>query len=555
MLAFKCKRWLCALVALLAVTVLSACGGGTSGGLNHVTAITVTPANPMLAKGLTQAFIATATREDGSMLDMSTQVTWTSSNTSVATVSTLGLAAGTGIGTTTISGTLPGGTLTAGGVTIVGSTSLTVTAPTLMSVAVTPANPALELGANQPFTATGTLTDGSHQDLTQSASWSSSDSAVVRVNTSAGRLGVANTRGPGAADVKATVGSVSGQTTVTVTRRTPKFLYAANLGASTVSAFHLDPMSGALSAIGTPSATTSGSTSIAVSRDFKFLYSADFGIGNVSGFVIQPDGTLIAAAGTPVAVGNGPLSLVAHPTADFLYVAQQGSGVAIYAIDPASGALTAAGAVSKPYAPEFGAMSPDGQYYYQTLSSIDQIEPFAVDGTSGALTPLSAGPVATEVFPRAIAIDPAGKFLYVAISDSGTGTSTTVDGFLIDPSTGALTKMGASPFQVATTPVSIAIDPSGRFLYVSCFNSAVIGAFTIDPDAGTLSAIPGSPFAAPGLPLFVLVDPSGQFLYAGTDSTTAGVLGYTIDQTTGALTPNAAGSAPGNIVWSLAATH
>lgn len=547
-------RTLCLLAAAAILTV--ACGGGGSDGwLNHVKAIAVTPANATFAKGQTQAFVATATWQDNSTLDMSTQVKWTSSSTSVATVSAAGLATMTGIGTTTLKATMPGGGLTAGGATIVGSTSLTVTAPTLVSIAVGPENPALELGVNKSFTVTGTLTDGSHQDLTQAASWSSSDTAVLLVNTSAGRVGVANTRGPGSADVKALVGSISGQTTATVTRRTPKFLYSANLGASTVSAFQVDPLSGALSQIGGSISTTSGSTSIVVTRDSKFLYSADFGIGNVSGFQIQSDGSLISVAGTPVAVGNGPLSLVAHPTADFLYVAQQGSGIAIYAVDPGSGALTAAGSVSMPNAPEFGALSPDGQHYYQTLSSIDQIEPFAVNGSTGALTPLSAGPVATETFPRSIAIDPAGKFLYTAISDAGTGTSATVDGFLIDPSTGALTKMAASPFRMATVPVWIAIDPSGRFLYVGCYNSALISAFTIDPDSGALDAVPGSPFAAPGNPLFVLVDPSGQFLYAGTDSSTAGVLGYTIDQTSGALTQNAAGSAPGNIVWSIAVTH
>jgi 6-phosphogluconolactonase len=556
-MAFECRKYRCALTALLTLVGLAACGGGSSGGgwLNHVKAITVTPASPTIAKGLTKAFTATATWEDGSTLDMSTQVTWTSSNAPAASVSATGVASAHGVGTTNITATMPGGLLTAGGAAISGSTSLTVTAAALVSVALTPANPALELGANQSLTATGTFTDDSHQDVTQSATWSSSEPAVARVNSSAGRIGVVNTRGPGSAAVTATLGSVSGQTTITVTRRTPKFLYASNLGAGTISAFQVNPTTGALAAIGVPTPTTSGSTSIAVTRDFKFLYSADFGLGNVSGFVIQPDGTLIPAAGTPVAVGGGPLSLVAHPAADFLYVAQQGAGIAIYAIDPTSGALTAAGAVSAPDAPEFGAIGPDGRYYYQTLSSIDQIAPFAVDAATGALTPVSSGPAATESFPRAIAIDPAGKFLYVAISDPGTATSTTVDGFLIDASSGALTKMPASPFQVATTPDSIAIDPSGRFLYVSCSNSNVIGAFVIDPDTGTLGAVQGSPFAAPGFPLFVRVDPSGEFLYAGTDSTTAGMLGYTIDQTTGGLTPNAAGSAPGNIVWSVAVTH
>jgi 6-phosphogluconolactonase len=556
--AFDCRKYAGVLTSLLAVGMLTSCGGGGNGSwLNRVKAITVTPANATLAKGQSQAFTATATYEDGSTSDVTDlpTVMWTSTNTSVATVSATGAAVTKGVGQTTLTATWPAGDLSVSGAPISGSTSLTVTAATVVSLAVTPPNPALELGANQQLTATGTLTDGSQQDVTQSASWSSSDTAVVRVNTSPGRIGVANTRGPGSANVKATVGSVSGQTTVTVTRRAPKFLYAANLGASTISAFQVNAVTGALSAIGTPYATTTGSTSIAVTRDFKFLYSADFGIGNVSGFVIQPDGTLIPAAGTPLAVGNGPLSLVAHPTADFLYVAQQGSGVAIYAIDPASGALSAAGSVSAPDAPEFGAIAPDGGYYYQTLSSIDQIAPFAVDAKTGSLMPLPAGPAATESFPRAIAIDPAGKFLYVAISDSGSDTSTTVDGFLIDPTTGALTKMPNSPFLATTVPDWIAIDPSGRFLYVSCSISNVIEAFTIDADTGTLSAIQGSPFAAPGYPLFVMVDPSGLFLYAGTDSTTAGLLGYAIDQTTGSLTPNAAGSAPGNIVWSLVATH
>jgi len=239
--ALECERYLCALTALLTVMMLAACGGGSFS--NVPTVITVTPANPTLAKGLTQAFTATALWTDLSRSDMTTVVTWMSTNTSVATVSADGVATASGIGTTTITATF---------VNIVGSTSLTVTAPTVVSVAVTPANPALELGANQPFTATGTLTDGSHQDLTQSASWSSSDVSVVGVNTTAGRTGVANTRGPGSADVKATVGSVSGQTTVTVTRRVTKFLYAANLGASTISAFRVNRMTGALSAIGTP---------------------------------------------------------------------------------------------------------------------------------------------------------------------------------------------------------------------------------------------------------------------------------------------------------------
>src|SRR5271166_3028834 len=44
----------------------------------------------------------------------------------------------------------------------------------LVSIAVTPANPSIAAGKQQQFTATGTYSDGSHQDLTSSATWTSS---------------------------------------------------------------------------------------------------------------------------------------------------------------------------------------------------------------------------------------------------------------------------------------------------------------------------------------------------------------------------------------------
>ena len=47
-------------------------------------------------------------------------------------------------------------------------------APTLVSIAVTPANATNLVGATQQFTATGTYSDGSTQNITSQATWTSS---------------------------------------------------------------------------------------------------------------------------------------------------------------------------------------------------------------------------------------------------------------------------------------------------------------------------------------------------------------------------------------------
>jgi hypothetical protein len=84
--------------------------------------------------------------------------------------------------------------------------------PTLTSIAVTPASPTNSAGASQQFVATGIYSDGSSQDLTSQATWSSSNIAVATV--SAG--GVAAALVPGTAKITAALGPVSGSALLTV---------------------------------------------------------------------------------------------------------------------------------------------------------------------------------------------------------------------------------------------------------------------------------------------------------------------------------------------------
>jgi Domain of unknown function (DUF1929)/Concanavalin A-like lectin/glucanases superfamily/Bacterial Ig-like domain (group 2)/Chitobiase/beta-hexosaminidase C-terminal domain/PKD domain len=189
-------------------TTISAVSGSISGSTNlTVTApvlvsIAVTPANPFITKGATQQFTATGTYSDNSTQNLTSSVTWSSTNTATATITTAGLATGVATGSTTIS---------AASGSISGSTNLTVTA-TLVSIAVTPANASIAQGATQQFTATGTYSDNSTQNLTGSVTWSSTNTAAATITGAGLATGVAQ----GTTTIRATSGSISGSTTLTI---------------------------------------------------------------------------------------------------------------------------------------------------------------------------------------------------------------------------------------------------------------------------------------------------------------------------------------------------
>ncbi len=169
--------------------------------------IAVTPANPTIAAGANQQMIATGTYSDASTQTITGSVTWASGSPAVATISSGGLAHGVAAGTSTISATLGA---------ISGNTLLTVTAPTLVSIAVTPANPTIAAGANQQMIATGTYSDASTQTITGSVTWASGSPAVATISSGGLAHGVA----AGTSTISATLGAISGNTLLTVTAPT-----------------------------------------------------------------------------------------------------------------------------------------------------------------------------------------------------------------------------------------------------------------------------------------------------------------------------------------------
>jgi streptogramin lyase len=158
--------------------------------------IAVTPTTASVTDGGTQQFTATGSYADSSTKNLTGQVTWSSSNSAVASIAPSG-----GLATCVAPGTVSVvASLTQDGATVTGTAAqaLTCSAPvvTLASIAVTPAAPDIGVGTTQQFTATGTFSDSSTKNLTSTVSWSSSNGAVATIATSGGLATGAAAGGP-----------------------------------------------------------------------------------------------------------------------------------------------------------------------------------------------------------------------------------------------------------------------------------------------------------------------------------------------------------------------
>jgi hypothetical protein len=194
--------------AIIVLLVLVAAGCGMFfPSASTLVAISISPSNPTIQLTKTQQFTATGTFGDSSSRDVSSSVAWKSSDTSKATITGSGLATAVATGTTTISAT-------SGNVSQ--STTLTVSTNTTNSITVTApnGNTALQLGGTGvQLTATANQSGGGTQDVTQSATWTSSNSAVASVSAT-GFVTPGTTAG--SATISAASGGQTGQITITV---------------------------------------------------------------------------------------------------------------------------------------------------------------------------------------------------------------------------------------------------------------------------------------------------------------------------------------------------
>jgi 6-phosphogluconolactonase len=251
-------------------------------------------------------------------------------------------------------------------------------------------------------------------------------------------------------------------------------------------------------------------------------------------------------------IANGYVSTaMAKPSSTVELLSSETYLIAGYAIDRATGVLTALTGSPFTYSAleasiSIAKMDPIGRYLYVANSLENYVWAYVVDSTSGALTMVSGSPFDMGAGTTGLVIDPTGQYLYVASVDK-------ITAFKIDPEFGLIP--GAS--YASTNPLALAIDGSGHYLYAvnHYADTNNLSAYSIDPFTGVLTPVPGSPFTAGVGPNDIEVDFSGKFVYVA--NAESGLLGdvsvFSIDATNGSLTqvsgsPFAAGYVPGSLV-------
>ncbi|PLX84963.1 MAG: hypothetical protein C0618_11015 [Desulfuromonas sp.] len=201
--------------------------------------IEIEPLNASVAKGLTQQFNASGIFSDASVQQLSCNLVWSAVDTSVASITTGGLATGVEEGTTNVTAAFDGATRT---------TQLTVTEAELTSITVgvsvvdTSATPEIPQRVFLKFIATGKLSDGSTEDLTSQASWTSSTTSVASITNE----GIALGRSEGSTTITASYGGYSDASELIVTELI-------------LSSISITPTTGSIAVDATTSYTATGS--------------------------------------------------------------------------------------------------------------------------------------------------------------------------------------------------------------------------------------------------------------------------------------------------------
>lgn len=350
------------------------------------------------------------------------------------------------------------------------------------------------------------------------------------------------------------------------------YAYVTNVKSSPgeILQYNVDYQTGALVEFGTPVKAGNNPVASIATPNAKFIYVVNQGDSTVQEFAIGTDGSLTSKNTYPT--GNHPTALTIDPAGKFLYVTYTNGynatatpavltpgGISIFPVnaDNSLGAATNVAIGNNPVGITISNFNPT-VYVIDQDATNPQVLELKQNQTTGALTPVAGSSftagVQAGVQPSAIIEDQTGRFVYVTDQAANQLIGYVVQG------NASLVPMVDGPFATQLFPVSLAIDPRARYIYVANFNSKSISSYAINTSTGAPSAVAGSVQLTDPNPVSIAIDPAlGTYLY--TANNFAGtVTGEQLNPSTGAITqivnsPYPANGTPSSVVIVASGSH
>ena len=266
------------------------------------------------------------------------------------------------------------------------------------------------------------------------------------------------------------------------------------------------------------------------------LYVVNDGSDTVSAFSINPStGALTPLPFSPISLGTGGWNTIAvHPSGSPLIVGDGDTTPVVASFNIT--ATTATAAAGSPFttgtARSFSSIvTPDGNFYYVGGNAGTTFGAFSIDAASGVLTPLAGQPFNSGGNnPTAFAMDSSGR-LFMANSLANQMRAFTTAAGIPTPVTGNPFTMG-----LTTGPDGV-LHPNQQFYMIADRTGNRVGVYQISGSgaATMLAPVSGSPFSSNGTLTQVLAfNSSGSLLFAA-NGDSRNVTTFSVNTTTGAL--------------------
>jgi hypothetical protein len=289
---------------------------------------------------------------------------------------------------------------------------------------------------------------------------------------------------------------------------------------NSVSAFRAGPTGGLLPIPGSPYATGGngggsdldpGQITIAIVHAKRFLYAANNGSGTVSAFGINlQTGQLTPVAGSPFTAGSagGNFSIAATPNVEFLFTSDEISpAIHVFSVDGVTGALTEVAGSPFPAGGNVEGLkvTANSKYLLAGLKSANKVQVFRIPAT-GQIASVTT--VAASGAPDAIEVNCANTRVFVADSDTGL-----IDVYALAV-TGAISPIHGSPYANGSggNTTDVKLSPNGAYLFTTDAYAGAISALQV-ASSGALSPVAGSPFAVSGWNSSLSIPNAGNVMY------------------------------------------